>query len=98
MTGIRSWMGQVTAFWGCGQNRTGLCKSTACHIAGGSVGWRSEPNASPRDGQGIAEYCRTARREPYDHRAGTSVANDQRQFTVSGYDAEVLVLLSSLPA
>ena len=73
-------------------------ESTACHIAGGSVCWRSEPNASARDGcQSIAEYFGTARRKPYDHCAGTTVAHEQRQFTVGGYTAEVLALSSALP-
>jgi len=36
-------------------------ESTACHIAGGSVGWRSEPNPSPRHGcQSAAECVGTA--------------------------------------
>src|SRR5271155_4034681 len=51
-------------------------KSTARHIAGGSVCRRSDPNASPRDGQGVTESCGTARREPHDHCAGTAVVAD----------------------
>jgi hypothetical protein len=43
------------------------------------VGWRSEPNASPRDGcQSVAEYIGTARRKPYDHCAGTVLCFAER--------------------
>jgi hypothetical protein len=62
------------------------------------VCWRSEPNARARDGcQRVAEYFGAARRKPYDYCAGTTVAHERRQFTVGGYEAEVLALSSSLP-
>ncbi len=51
-------------------------ESTACHIAGSSVGWRSKPNATPRDCQCIAESCCAARHKPDDHCAGTAAVAD----------------------